>query len=70
MNKMASLIMPFYQICKNPTYLLLLPVSRIEELYKELSERNNVLIELNSIDLTNPEKSDIFIQIEVNNHDN
>lgn len=67
---MASSIMPFYQIYTNPTYLLLIPVSRIEELYKELNERYNVLIELNSIDLTNPEKSDIFIQIEVNNHDN
>lgn len=70
MNKMAYLIMPFYQICKNPTYLLLLPVSRIEELYKELNERYNVLIEFNSIDLTNPEKSDIFIQIEEKSNDN
>lgn len=61
---MASLIMPFYQIALKPTYILFLPVTRIEEFYKELSKHHNVLIELKSIDLANPNDSDVFIQIE------
>lgn len=56
--------MPFYQITLKPTYILFLPVNKIEEFYKELSKHHNILIELKSIYLTNPNDSDIFIQIE------
>lgn len=61
---MASQTIPIYQILQNPHYLLLQPVSRIEEICNKVGERYNILIELKSIDLTNPNDSDIFIQIE------
>lgn len=61
---MASIVIPFYKIALKPTYILFLPVIQIEEFYKELSEHHNILIELKSIDLNNPNDSDIFIQIE------
>lgn len=64
MNKMASQTIPIYQILKKPIFLLYLPVSRIEEICNKVGERYNILIELKSIDLTNPNDSDIFIQIE------